>query len=229
MSDVQRKGELLAEEHGFLGVPTKTFDEGGRRQIISLLREGLSPESKVLEIGMGPLRVAYWLIRLLDPQGYAGIEPHSGRVRWSAEALFPRDMLEHKQPRFDFNADFNTDVFDDKFDFFLAGSIWTHCAKNHIRTMLDGFVRNTVETGVFLVSYLPPRTEDEEYWGETWVGTSHESNTPGIVRHSFTWIEAECQARGLRVEEVPGHAFDSQFWLKIMRQDVPDRPERITD
>lgn len=227
MSNVQKTGERLSEEHGFLGVPTKTFDEGGRRQFIALLAEGVAPESRVLEIGSGCLRTAYWLIRLLEPENYCGIEPHRARVKWALDALFDAALLKEKAPRFDYNDQFDTSVFGGLFDYFIAGSIWTHCSKASIQTMLDGFVANAANDGVFLVSYLPAREPEEEYLGADWVGTSHRSNTPGIVRHSLGWIRSECAKRGLMVEEVPLRAFDAQFWLRVRRLETPARADRI--
>lgn len=214
-------------EHGFLGVPVATFDEGGRRQLMALLREGLSPEHKLLEIGCGCLRTAYWLMRLLDPGGYCGIEPARERVEWGLETLFTPAERVHKRPRFEFNADFDTGVFGERFDFVLAGSIWTHASKAHIETMLDGFARDTRPTGVFLASFLPARTRDEDYRGDAWVGTSHESATPGIVRHAFAWIEGCCKARDLSVEAVPGPAFDDQHWLRVRHAAAPPLAERL--
>jgi len=214
-------------EHGFLGVPVATFDEGGRRQLVALLREGLSPEHRLLEIGCGCLRTGYWLVRLLDPGGYCGIEPARERVEWGLETLFTPEERVHKQPRFDFNADFDTSVFAERFDFVLAGSIWTHASKAHIEAMLDGFVRDTRPTGVFLTSFLPARTRDEDYRGGTWVGTSHESATPGVVRHDLAWIEERCKVRELSVDAVPGPAFDDQHWLRVRRAAAPPRAERL--
>jgi len=42
--------------------------------------------------------------------------------------------------------------------------------------------------GIFLASNLPPASPEEDYMGESWVGTSHESDTPGVIRHSLDWI-----------------------------------------
>ena len=84
-------------------------------------------------------------------------------------------------------------------------------------------------SGVFLVSYLEPRTPNEEYMGDSWVGTSHESDTPGIVRHSLAWIEKECAERDLVVEAVPGHAFDGQTWLRIRHKGAERLMTRIDD
>lgn len=59
MSQVQTQADEMIKRHGFLAVPRETFEVGGRAQLVRLLNHGLTPESKVLDIGCGPLRVAY--------------------------------------------------------------------------------------------------------------------------------------------------------------------------
>ena len=54
--------------------------------------------------------------------------------------------------------------------------------------------------------------------GESWVGTSHESNTPGVIRHSLVWITEVCNRHGLKVTELPGLDCDCQYWIRIERQ-----------
>ena len=203
--------------HGFLGVPLETFEVAGREQLVSLLHEGMNPESKIVEIGCGCLRVAYWLVKFLDPGCYHGIEPARQRVEYGLRYLFDDGEVELKQPRFDFNARFDTSVFSVQFDFFLARSIWTHASKQQIAATLDSFIRDSKDTGMFLASYLPARTPDEDYNGTGWVGTSHESNTPGVIRHSLDWILALCEERGLRVDQLPGTDCDDQSWLRLQR------------
>lgn len=223
MSRVQRRAEEMMDRHGFVGVPRETFEAGGRAQFVRLLRHGLLPESRVLEIGCGVLRVAWWLVRFLDADRYRGIEPALDRVELGREYLFRGEDLEARRPRFDGNAEFDTSVFGERFDFFLAGSIWTHCGKRQIETMLDGFLANTVENGVFLTSVLPAESAEDDYLGEDWVGTSHLSATPGIVRHSLAWVEGVCARRGLAVEFFPELDCDSQPWLRIERVRSTDK------
>lgn len=212
---VQEQANLMTAEHGFLGVPLQTFEIGGRTHLVRLLENGLLPESKVLDIGCGVLRVAYWVMRFLNPGGYCGIEPARQRVELGQSYFFSPEELAHKKPRFDFNADFDSWVFETTFDYFIACSIWTHCSKAHMETTLDGFLENTGPSGVFLVSYLPANGPEDDYMGDTWVGTSHESTTPGIVRHSLDWIRDACHRRQLHVRELPGIDCDSQYWLRI--------------
>ena len=219
MSRLQDRAQEMMTRHGFLGVPVETFEQGGREQLVALLNEGLTPESKVLDIGCGCLRVAWWLIRFLDPGCYFGIEPASVRVDYGLHYLFTPEEIKLKQPRFDFNPNFDSSVFGVKFDFFLATSIWTHASKRQIEVTLDAFVRDSAFTGIFLASYLPAQSPDEDYQGDRWVGTSHESAVPGVIRHSLEWILRQCEARGLVAREMPGMDCDGQLWLRIYRVD----------
>ncbi len=220
MSRVQSSAEEMMSRHGFLGVPVETFEKGGRRQLTSLLNEGLVPESKVLDIGCGCLRNAYWLIRFLDPGAYHGIESVRQRVEYGLQYLFTSAEVELKMPRFDFNPHFDTSVFGTRFDFFLAGSIWSHASKRQIEGMLDSFIADSTSTAVFLTSYIPALSSEDDYAGDSWVGTSHESDTAGVIRHSPAWITEQCYKRGLQVTQLPGEDFDSQTWLRILRENV---------
>ncbi|MGE0681007.1 MAG: hypothetical protein AB7P69_08915 [Candidatus Binatia bacterium] len=218
MSEVQRRAQEMMSRHGFLGVPVKTFEKAGREQLVQLLRFGLCPESRVVELGCGCLRIAYWLVRFLDPGCYCGIEPARIRVECGLKYLFSEEEISSKRPQFDNNAQFDTSVFQTRFDYFLARSIWTHASKGQIEASLDSFVRDATESGMFLASYLPARREDEDYRGTTWVGTSHESDIPGVIRHSLAWIVEQCGRRGLRVEKIDGIDCDSQYWLCVRRR-----------
>ncbi len=215
--DVQSRADRMISEQGFLGVPRETFAQAGREQLMALLAEGLRPDAKVLEFGCGCLRIAYWLVRFLDPRGYHGIEPARARVEYGLRYLFSPEEIRLKRPRFDFNAAFDSSVFGRKFDFFLARSIWTHASKPQIEATLDSFLRDSAPGAIFLASYLPANSDEEDYHGSAWVGTSHESNTPGVIRHALASIIAQCKKRGLTCEEIPGFDCDTQLWLRVRR------------
>lgn len=206
----------------FLGVPFEGFDAAGREQLAYLLRAGLTPTSKVLDLGCGVLRAGYWLIHFLDPGCYCGIEPHAERLGIGRDAILEPETLRLKRPRFDPNPAFDSSVFGEKFDFFLAYSIWTHAPRTQIAAMLDAFLRDSTETAVFLTTYLPPTLKHRAYAGEQWVGTSHESEEAGCIRHSYRTLAALGQSKGLRVRRI-GQDEQGQFWLEIMRASAPAR------
>lgn len=211
----------LKAEGGYPGGADHLFDEGGRKQLMILLHHGLVPSSRVLDIGCGSLRAGHWLIRLLDPDRYFGIEPAASLVDAGLRALLPGGILEEKRPRFDHNRDVDFSPFGVKFDYFLARSLWTHAPKSAIVRMLDGFVEHGRPDAVFLASYLRPRLPWHEYWGADWVppGANVRFVQGNMVRHSFRWIRSRCRERGLEVKPVgdPAFAFGDQSWLAVRR------------
>jgi hypothetical protein len=213
--NVQQRAENL-DRSRFFGVPIAGFENAGRQQFILLLMSGLKPSSKVVDIGCGILRAGYWLIHFLDPGGYYGLEPSAERIEVGRTTILEPGMEQIKQPRFAMNADFDTGVFGVPFDFFLAYSIWTHASKGQIERMLDGFLRDSTPQAVFLASVLPAGLRWRDHLGDAWVGTSHESITPGCIGHDLKWIRAECRRRGLSLR-ILGRERDGQTWLQISR------------
>jgi hypothetical protein len=214
---LQEKFEMLARDK-FLGIPVKGFEAGGREQLGYLQRAGLRSNAKLVDIGCGVLRAGYWIISFLEPHAYCGIEPHRERLEIGIHGILDPQILERKQPRFDSNSTFDTSVFADQFDFFLAYSIWTHASKPQIQIMLDGFLRDSTGKGKFLTTYLPANWINPDYRDDQWYGTSHESELPGCIHHSFKWIKSECELRGLTVSKLTRDETHRQSWLLIERK-----------
>jgi hypothetical protein len=84
--------------------------------------------------------------------------------------------------------------------------------------MLDSFLRDSTDDGIFLASYLPASWKNRDYKDDKWNGTSHESDVPGCIYHSRRWIETECNRRGLGVLELGRDRTYGQSWLKIKRR-----------
>jgi hypothetical protein len=214
------------------------FEAAGREQLIVLLEHALSFDSIVLDIGCGVLRGGRWIIPLLEPGHYCGIEPHRESVeRGLREFVDPR-VVALKRPRFDHNDRFDPSVFGVRFTHVLARSIWTHASKSQIETMLDGFVRWSTEDAVLLASMIPAsrlaalpspmrsvvrrgrrRLILPEYGGDRWVGQSHESDAKGMVGHGLRWLRRVCADRGLhaRLLRRPPLNGGGQVWLAVRR------------
>lgn len=201
----------------FVGGPVADFERVGRVQISTMIREGLYPWSKTLDIGCGILRGGFWLIHFLDTGCYFGIEPNQAMLKTGLEELIPDNTLAVKRPAFDHNDRFDLSVFAVRFDAVLARSVWTHASEAQIRSMLQGFRQNSTDRVFFLASYLPATWPWQDYCGEEFVGRSHKSDMPGLVRHRFGWIRKECQNLGLHVSELPDQPVNDQVWLRISR------------
>lgn len=201
----------------FLGGTIGSFESHGRNQFLRLLRHGLNPDSRLLDIGCGCLRGGYWTIRFLEPHCYCGIEPNQAMLNAGKSQIVGPEILTTKQPRFDGNDCFDFSVFGgEPFDFFMAGSIWTHAARHQIEAMMDGFASFSHQHGVFLGSFV--RTNDGGYQGKNWVGKSHQSDEAGLVSHRFETLCEIASQRGLVLEHLTPNIRGKVSWLKMTRQ-----------
>ena len=217
-------GDVAKKLHNsgiFTGGPPELFESAGRLQLATLLREGIYPFSKTLDIGCGCLRAGYWLVRFLDSDCYFGIEPAREMLESGIENLLGSQLVAIKRPVFSTNDGFDFSVFGVGFDVYLARSVWPHASRAMIQRMLDSFVETCNPDAFFLTSYLPESwiasLRKQDYRGKRWIGRSHESSVPGQVRHDRRWIEGECRARGLWVRQLPDKSFNGQYWLKIAK------------
>ncbi len=216
-----------------LGGPTETFEWAGRQQLIILLEEGLNPQSRVLDVGCGSLRAGYWLTHFLDPRCYHGIEPDRSRVQAGLDNILEPEVVEHRQPRFSHNDDFDFSVFGERFDMVLVRSVWVHASKDQIRQMLQSFSSVAAPGAKMLASYLPadppgPRGRPShrrglslracdyvDYDGDDWVDEAHPLRGRSLVAHNSRWVFGECRRQGLFAEEPDHPVFGGQHWLRI--------------
>ena len=215
-SALQRKALAFGDEGIFLGGPPKAFHAVGCNQLITLLECGLMPDHHVLDVGCGCLRGGFWLIHFLDPDRYYGIEPNREMVALGLEQFVPTRTVAAKRPTFDHNSNFDFGVFGRHFDYVLARSVWTHAAPAQIEKMLDQFLAWSAPGASLVTSYLKAGSPNEHYAGDDWVGRSHASNTPGMVRYTPDWITRICSRRHLRVRELR-RPLNDQTWLLIDR------------
>jgi SAM-dependent methyltransferase len=217
VATVQERANQAGEDGTFLGGPLQHFERVGRLQLATLLQQGLSPYSRVLDVGCGALRGGYWLLHFLEPNRYYGIEPNKAMLQIGLDRILEPGLEDQARPTFAHNDDFDFTVFGVRFDYVLARSVWTHASKSQIETMLDSFNQVAAPGGVMLTSYLPTGLRPwKDYKGAGWVGRSHESGEAGIVRHKPGWITSVCRARGFTVRELPGKTL-GQVWLRIER------------
>lgn len=211
---LQKRGERLSEVT-YVGCGVYRFEKTGRTELETLVRHGLNPWSRLLDIGCGALCGGYWMIHFLNPGGYHGLEPNTHMFQSGVKYLLEPGLLESKKPSFQHNDQYDFSGFGTTFDFFHAHSIWTHAPKKDIEKMLDGFVQFGNPGARFLTSFKTPSLFRPDYTGDTWVGISHESDEAGICRHSFKWIQRACEVRKLRVTLLKGEKIHKQKWLLI--------------
>jgi hypothetical protein len=214
---LQQRGERLYEVTTQIGCGIARFEKTGRAQLEALIRHGLNPWDNLLDIGCGALCGGYWMIQFLQPGRYFGVEPNTFMFEAGVEHLIEPGLFELKQPSFLHNDQYDFSGFGAKFDYFHAHSIWTHAPKKDIGKMLDGMVEFGNPGARFLTSFKSPHLFRPDYKGDTWIGRSHESDEPGICRHSFKWIQQACESRGLSVELLKGEKIHKQKWILVRK------------
>lgn len=198
-SSLQERAEKLSKVISFVGCGVYRYEKTGRTQIEALIRNGLSPWHKFLEIGSGAFCGGYWIMHLLDSNNYHSIEPNVKMFEGGLSYILEPELIESKKPQFDHNDQYDFSPFKTKFDYFFAQSIWTHAGKKDIEKMLDGFVEYGNPKARFLTTIKLPDLFHRDYKGDEWVGASHKSDDGGTVRHSFKWIQKACASRNLKV------------------------------
>jgi hypothetical protein len=214
---LQKRGERLYQVTTQIGCGIKRFEKTGRAQLEGLIRHGLNPWDKLLDIGCGALCGGYWMMHFLNPGCYHGVEPNTFMFKAGVAFIPEPDLFDLKKPSFLHNDQYDFSGFGKNFDYFHAHSIWTHAPKKDIEKMLDGFATFTNPGARFLTSFKSPHLFRPDYKGDTWVGRCHESDDAGICRHSYKWIRAACEARGLTVTLLTGEKIHKQKWILIER------------
>ena len=137
-----------------LGGPLQVFESAGRLQLEILLKEGLYPDCKVLDLGCGCLRGGYWLIHFFDPDCYFGIEPGRRALEAGTQTILEPGLMDLKRPRFDDNPAFDFSVFGRALRLCYGAFYLDTCREEsdqHYAGWVSPVTRNT--GGAFLTSY----------------------------------------------------------------------------
>ncbi|HEV7767393.1 MAG TPA: class I SAM-dependent methyltransferase [Thermoanaerobaculia bacterium] len=113
--------------HRYRRIGPGDYRKRGKELVALLMRNGLEPDHRVLDIGSGIGRVAFALKDVLSPNGsYDGFDIDARAVRWCVENITPRN------PRFRFThadakaIEYRFPATDASFDFAFATSVFTH-------------------------------------------------------------------------------------------------------
>jgi len=199
----------------FLGGTIGSFEKDGRHQFIRLLRNGMNPDSKLLDIGCGCLRGGYWTMRFLDRGCYFGIEPNSKMLEAGIHSIAGLDLINQKRPSFDSNDQYDFSVFGQEyFDYFMACSIWTHAPKSDIRRMLDQFSKFGRRHSTMLASFIRTNDPKKDYQGSDWVGKSHQSDKAGLIQHRLESLQEIGEEFGVSLKHLQPNLLGEISWLK---------------
>jgi len=162
--------EIAAGEHReFIG---GLWEELGLLQLDFLVKRGLRPDMKFLDVGCGCLRGGIHFVRYLEPGHYFGIDANESLLTAGYEVELAAMGLQERLPRGHLllNDSFEAWQFGEQFDFALAQSVFTHLPRDWLRRCLEELARCLPRGGQFYLTYF----ECPSAWG----GEPHPERDP---------------------------------------------------
>jgi SAM-dependent methyltransferase len=211
--------ELAAGNHReFVG---GLWDELGALQLDFLLRQGLRPEMKLLDLGCGCLRGGVRFIRYLDPGNYYGIEANASLLRSAREIELPRAGLADRLPPGNLllDSDFAAWRFGVAFDMVLAQSVFSHLPGEWLRRCLAELARCVRPGGSFYATYFhcpPDWPPGEPRHDDAHGGTTFWDRDPYHYRERD--LEEAADPRAWQVEHLRGWGHPRGQWMVRFRR-----------
>ena len=133
------------------------WDEIGKLQFEFLLRQGLLPGHKLVDIGCGALRCGIPLIRYLDKGNYFGLDINASLIDAGKHELGLAGLTS-KQPELLVNDKFELERLHPSFDFAIAQSLFTHLDMNVIvRCLIEARKVLASDSKFFATFFSAPR------------------------------------------------------------------------
>lgn len=145
--------------------PAEYYDVSSAVQFNLLTALGLRDEHYLLDVGCGSLKAGRLFIPYLRPDRYFGIEHLPWLIQESIDREIGADLVRIKRPTFSDDNNWTMSIFNRKFDFILAQSIFSHLPKAKIRHCVAEGKKVLKPGGIFAATFFVGL---ENYEGEYW-------------------------------------------------------------
>ncbi len=188
----------------FVG-PEEKYDLFSAVQFNLLTNLGLREYHSLLDIGCGSLRAGRLFIPYLLRGRYFGIEPQEWLVKEGISKQLGQDMIDLKRPSFVFDDNFSLTRFEQKFDFLLAHSIFSHATQAQVRRCMEEAAKVMDDTSLFAATFVEG---EKDYTGDKWTIW---------VEYTFDFIKRTALEQGLSVRRLDWPSPDLQQWILITK------------
>ena len=137
------------------------WEEIGELQMSFLIKNGLKPEHRFLDIGCGALRLGAKLVPYLDRGNYCGIDINGDLIKAGIDKELARGSLKEKAPNFVVSGQFEFDYFPHKFDYIMAQSLFPHLSLDGIIACLLNAKKKLSDNGVIYATFYEADSEDD--------------------------------------------------------------------
>lgn len=127
------------------------WESHGKLQLKFLMKEGMVPESYLLDVGCGVGRASRRFVPYLNESHYVGVDISPAALDHARE-LAKREGWESKAPEFVINSDLDLSP-DREFDFIWAHSVFTHLPPQQIEKMIGNAATILRSGGKFCFTY----------------------------------------------------------------------------
>jgi len=189
--------------------PLDRYDLMAASQFNLLTTIGLRETHTLLDIGCGSLRGGKLFIPYLLPEKYYGVEPNQWLIDDGIENEVGQSQIDIKKPRFSNTDVFDFSVFNTKFDFLLAQSIFSHSSSKQMQSCIVEAEKVMHDNSVFIATFYHA---DVNYEGDVWV-------YPNVVGYTFEHIIDLASDVGLSVFDVEWVHYGKQTWFALMRDE----------
>lgn len=221
LSAQEAKRLAPGDEHytAYVGPPAE-YDFMGATQFRLLCALGLRDRHRLLDYGCGSLRAGRLFLPYLAPGGYTGFEPNRWLVEDAIEREIGRDMIRIKQPQLVHRANFSCSELGTRFDYVLAQSIFSHCGRDRVATILAEFRDCLTDTGLAAVTFVPAAPGEPDCAESGWI-------YPRSVVYSAEAIAALVAGAGLHGRRIPWWHPRQCWW--VLSKDPARVPDASTD
>jgi len=167
---------------------------------------GLKEGHKFLDIGCGSLRVGRVLIPFLRSGNYYGTEIRKQVLDAGIEGEFGKEILAIKEPHFSYNNDFDLTVFNQKFDYLLAQSVFSHTPKSQFRECLQSAEKVMKPGATFLASFS---VGTEDYAKDVW--------TDYAIPYRLSTVCSLIEESGLMIDTFNVYPHPQLQWIVIKK------------
>lgn len=176
--------EKTKDYKAFVGNPDN-YDKIGKIVFNLLLKYGLKPEHKLLDIGCGSLRVGKFIINYLNQSNYYGIDANNWLI---VEALENENINLNKYPILTCVRNFDLDN-NIKYNYILCNSVFIHACKKEIEKVFSQLNDILEDEGFFIFNYIEGKKDNE---AKEWTYPSHICYTKKYIegllkKYNLSW------------------------------------------
>jgi ubiquinone/menaquinone biosynthesis C-methylase UbiE len=151
------------------------WKEMGELQFKFMKERGVKPDHEFLDVGCGSLRGGIYFIRYLNIGKYSGLDINPSLIK-AAQTELRNENLIHKKPSLLVNDSFQFGLFNKKFDYAIAQSVFTHLPVNIIQRCLMNIEKVLNPGGKFYATFFETKNKFS-------VSPVNQANSDGVTTH----------------------------------------------